>query len=74
MERLFTLRNSLKKEIVSEGLKQPKIVDLNSKESSFSEEQVFQPSDDTIDLLLNYSKALSAQETKIFGTVFNVLN
>ena len=74
MEKPSTLKKSFKQENASESPKQPNFNELNSTNSIVNEAEGFQPSDSTIDLLLNYSKALSTQETKSFGTVFNVLN
>ena len=65
MEKPSTLKNSFKQEKVSESPFQPNLV---------VENQTFEPSDDTINLLLNFSKALSTETTKSLGTVYNVLN
>lgn len=65
MEKPSTLKNSFKQGKVSESPKQLNLV---------TENQSFEPSDDTINLLLSFSKALSTETTKSLGTVYNVLN
>jgi len=64
MDKLFTLKkseNSLKNEINQEGVAQ------------LGEDQ-FQPSDGSIQFLLNYSKALATTKTDSLGDVFTILN
>ena len=61
MEKLFTLKNSLKH--------------VNSQEElALLGEVEMQPSDESIQFLLNYSKALSAAKTEALGDVFTILN
>ena len=61
MEKLFTLKNSLKYVNDQEELAQ-------------LEENEFHPSDESIQFILNYSKVLRASKTKSLGDVFTVLN
>jgi hypothetical protein len=64
MERLSTLKNS-ENSFNHEN---------NQKEQTQLEEVQFEPSEESVQFLLNYSKALSATKTKSLGDVFTVLN
>jgi hypothetical protein len=66
MERLITLKNSEKENSLKHLDKQEEVTQIG--------ENKFQPSDESIQFLLNYSKALSATKTESIGDVFTVLN
>jgi len=61
MERPFTLKNSLKNVNISEEL------------ADMSDSQ-FEPSNESIKFLLDYSKALHVEKTESLGDVFTILN
>lgn len=61
MERLFTLKNSLTNVEIQE-------------ENNAPATELLEPSNESIDFLLNFSKALKASSTKSIGDVFTVLN
>lgn len=48
--------------------------ELIEKVSSLSETELHTPSNDSIEKIKNYSKALEANESKMLGDVFTVLN
>ena len=66
MERLFTLKKSETENSLKQKINQGELTQL-------AEDQ-FQPSDESIQFLLSYSKALAATKTESLGDVFTVLN
>lgn len=68
MERHTTLKKSLKQVGDSE---RPNTGEAINETNS---EQNFEPSQSTIDVILNYSKSISVQKTNRIGGVFTSLN
>ena len=64
MERLFTLKNT--ENSLKHVNNQEELTQLGVDE--------FQPSEESVQFLLNYSKVLSAKKTESLGDVFTVLN
>ena len=64
MERLFTLKNT--ENSLKHVNNQEELTQLGVDE--------FQPAEESVQFLLNYSKVLSATKTESLGDVFTVLN